>query len=49
MPLTKNALLRYNILDECFANRYRKFFIDDLIRVCLEKISETTHFSMQCV
>lgn len=40
MPLTKNALLRYNILDECFANRYRKFFIDDLIRVCSEKISE---------
>lgn len=40
MPITKNALLRYKILDECFSNRYKKFFIEDLIDICSERISE---------
>lgn len=40
MPITKNALLRYKILDECFSNRYKSFFIEDLIRICSERISE---------
>lgn len=40
MPVTKNALLRYKILDECFSNRYKKFFIEDLIDICSERISE---------
>lgn len=40
MPITKNALLRYKILDECFSNRYKCFFIEDLISICSERISE---------
>ena len=31
MPTNKNALLRYQILDRCFSNRYRKYTIDDLV------------------
>ena len=40
MATNKNAQLRYNILDECFANPYKKFFIEDLIAICSEKLSE---------
>lgn len=40
MATNKNAQLRYNILDECFANPYKKFFIEDLIGICSEKLSE---------
>lgn len=32
MPTNKNAQLRYNILDKCFRNTGRKFFIDDLVK-----------------
>lgn len=31
MPKTRNALLRYRILDHCFSNRFRKYTIDDLL------------------
>ena len=31
MPTNKNALLRYQILDRCFSNRYRKYTIEDLV------------------
>lgn len=31
MPVTKNALIRYKVLDRCFANLGRKYFIEDLI------------------
>lgn len=31
MSITKNAYLRYQVLDKCFSNRYRMFFIDDLL------------------
>lgn len=31
MSINKNAYLRYQVLDKCFSNRYRMFFIDDLI------------------
>ncbi len=40
MSLNKNAQLRYNILDECFSNPYRQFFIEDLIVICTEKLSD---------
>ncbi|VDH03628.1 helix-turn-helix transcriptional regulator [Bergeyella zoohelcum] len=40
MATNKNAQLRYKILDECFSNRYKKFFIEDLIHICSERISE---------
>lgn len=31
MSINKNAYLRYQVLDKCFSNRYRKFFIEDLL------------------
>jgi len=30
MPVNKNAIIRYRILDTCFSNFGRKFYIDDL-------------------
>jgi len=34
MATNKNALIRYKILDSCFRNPGRKYFIDDLIAAC---------------
>lgn len=40
MATNKNASIRYKILDECFSNFYKKFFIEDLIEVCSNKLSD---------
>jgi len=45
MATNKNAVLRYNILDHCFSNFYKKYFIEDLIIVCGEKLTE--HFGYE--
>ena len=34
MPHTKNALIRYQTLDNCFSNTGRKFYITDLLNDC---------------
>lgn len=34
MATTKNPLIRYKILDNCFRNPYKRYFIDDLIEAC---------------
>jgi len=34
MPTNKNAQLRYKILDRCFRNKGRKYFIEDLVSEC---------------
>jgi predicted DNA-binding transcriptional regulator YafY len=34
MATTKNALIRYKVLDKCFRNPGRRYFIDDLIAEC---------------
>lgn len=31
MPINKNAIIRYNVLDKCFSNPGRKYFFDDLL------------------
>ena len=31
MPVNKNALLRYKIIDRCLRNRYRRWTIEDLV------------------
>lgn len=48
MPFNKNALLRYRILDSCFSNFSKKYFINDLIDACSEGLSESamTHVSV---
>lgn len=40
MSDTKNAFLRYQILDECFSNVHRKYYLDDLISLCSQKLSD---------
>ena len=45
MATNKNAVLRYKILDSCFSNFYKKYFIDDLIKICSEKLSD--HFGYE--
>jgi len=37
MATNKNALIRYKVLDKCFRNPGKKYFIDDLIEEC-EKV-----------
>lgn len=39
MPVNKNALLRYQILDRCFSNFHRKYEIEDL----LNKVNEALY------
>lgn len=40
MPKNKSALIRYHILDTCFRNTGRKYFIEDLIQACSDRLSE---------
>jgi len=34
MPVDKQVLLRYKVLNECFRNRYKEYTIDDLVEEC---------------
>lgn len=34
MPVDKQVLLRYQVLNKCFRNRYREYTIDDLVDEC---------------
>lgn len=36
MPINKNALLRYQILDRCFSDRHHKYEIEELV----DKVNE---------
>lgn len=40
MATNKNAILRYNALDKCFSNPYKKFYVEDLIDYCSEALTE---------
>ncbi len=40
MPINKNALLRYKILDKCFNDKYHKFFIEDLMNKVNEQLED---------
>ena len=33
MPITRNAFLRYKVLDKCFQNNGRRYYIEDLLNV----------------
>jgi predicted DNA-binding transcriptional regulator YafY len=39
MSLNKNALMRYKVLDSCFRNPGKRYFIDDLIEACNSMLS----------
>ena len=40
MATNKNAQIRYKILDNCFRNSGRRYFIEDLIAACNKKLLE---------
>ena len=40
MATTKNALVRYRVLDKCFRNTGKKYFIDDLMKECNNTLAE---------
>jgi len=40
MPVNKNAMLRYQVLDKCFRNTGRNYFIEDLIDECNRVLKE---------
>ena len=40
MATNKNALIRYKVLDTCFRNSGRRYFINDLLEACDKVLSE---------
>ena len=40
MPVNRNALIRYRIIDQCLQNRRRKWTIENLIAACNEALYE---------
>ena len=40
MSINKNAYLRYQVLDKCFSNKYRMYFIDDLLNEVNKALEE---------
>jgi predicted DNA-binding transcriptional regulator YafY len=40
MSTNKDALIRYKVLDKCFSNIGRRYFIDDLVRECSNMLLE---------
>lgn len=40
MAITKNVLIRYHVLDKCFRNPGRKYYIDDLLEECNKAMIE---------
>lgn len=42
MATNKHAIIRYRTLDKCFSNRFRQYFIEDLIEACADAITEYT-------
>ena len=41
MATNKHAIIRYQALDKCFSNKYKKYFIEDLIEACNYALAET--------
>ncbi|MCG9971155.1 helix-turn-helix transcriptional regulator [Christiangramia crocea] len=40
MPITKNALIRYQCLDRCFRNPGKRYYIEDLLEECNKALWE---------
>lgn len=38
MPVNKNALIRYKIIDKCLRNRFRRWTLDDLMDKCADAL-----------
>lgn len=42
MPINKNAAIRHRVLDQCFRNRGKKYYWEDLAEACTNAIYEYT-------
>jgi len=42
MSTNKQAMIRYQALDKCFRNKYRRFYMEDLIEACNNAVYELT-------
>jgi predicted DNA-binding transcriptional regulator YafY len=40
MPINKQALIRYKVIDQCLQNRRRKWTLEDLVEACSEALYE---------
>jgi len=40
MATNKNASIRYNVLDKCFRNPGRKYYIENLVNACNDALLE---------
>lgn len=40
MATNKHAMIRYQALDACFSNKYRRFYIEDLIEACNKALED---------
>ena len=38
MPANKNAVIRYETIDNCLRNRYRRWTLDDLVEACSDAL-----------
>jgi predicted DNA-binding transcriptional regulator YafY len=45
MSINKNAILRFRVLDKCFRNPGKKYFIEDLIDLCSNALFEESSLS----
>lgn len=45
MPINKNALVRYKVLDKCLRNPGKRYFIEDLIEECSKALFEISDLS----
>jgi predicted DNA-binding transcriptional regulator YafY len=45
MAINKNAILRFRVLDKCFRNPGKKYFIEDLIDLCSNALYEESSLS----
>ena len=45
MPVDKQVLLRYQVLNDCFRNPYREYDIDDLVDACSEAVYDGVEIS----
>lgn len=43
MPVNKNAMVRYQVIDRCLRNPGRKYYIEELIEECNRALKEINH------
>jgi len=49
MPINRNAMLRYSILDSCFRNHFKKYYWQDLAIKCAEALKDFNSINIDMV